>query len=97
MRCAYRALQLTACPPQHVLWPPALTPALRWPVAPPCADAEEEYEDGYGAEYGEEGAEGGGEEVWAPDPARVQHMRSALMIQRAACLDLVGEKAFNEL
>ena len=43
-------------------------------------------------EEGEEGDAG-----WQPDPTRIQHMKSALMIQRAACLDLVGEKAFNEL
>lgn len=43
---------------------------------------------------GEEGEEGG---AWQPDPTRLAHMQSAMMIQRAACLDLVGEKAFNEL
>lgn len=32
-----------------------------------------------------------------PQQVRLQHMRSAMMIQRAACLDLIGEKAFNEL
>jgi NIMA (never in mitosis gene a)-related kinase len=42
----------------------------------------------------EEGNTSGG---WQPDPTRVQHMRSAMMIQRAACLDLIGEKAFNDL
>lgn len=45
--------------------------------------------------YEEEAEEG--EPGWQPDPHRVQHMQSALMIQRAACLDLVGDKAFNEL
>ena len=51
-----------------------------------------EYEDGQEGE-GEEGEDG----EWAPSPQRVQHMKSALMIQRAACLDLIGEAAFNEL
>lgn len=32
-----------------------------------------------------------------PDPMRVRHMQSALMIQRAACLDLIGDTAFEEL
>ncbi|EFJ45748.1 NimA-related protein kinase 4 [Volvox carteri f. nagariensis] len=54
---------------------------------------EEYYENGdYVEGEGEEGDAG-----WAPDPTRIAHMRSAMMIQRAACLDLVGEKAFNEL
>ncbi len=35
--------------------------------------------------------------AWQPDLMRLQHMRSAMMIQRAACLDLIGDKAFNEL
>lgn len=55
---------------------------------------DDEYENGEYVE-GEEGEEG--DTGWAPDPNRIAHMRSAMMIQRAACLDLVGEKAFNEL
>ncbi|GLC47162.1 hypothetical protein PLESTB_001387600 [Pleodorina starrii] len=61
-------------------------------------EGEEEDEDYENGEYAE--GEGEGEEGdagWAPDPTRVAHMKSAMMIQRAACLDLVGEKAFNEL
>lgn len=54
-------------------------------------------------EYDEEYDEGEDKEVpsssggWQPDPARLHHMRSAMMLQRAACLDLIGDKAFNEL
>ncbi|KAG2487503.1 hypothetical protein HYH03_013921 [Edaphochlamys debaryana] len=58
-------------------------------------EGEEDYDDG-GEYEGEEG-EGEGGEGWSPDPNRIAHMKSAMMIQRAACLDLVGEKAFNEL
>eukprot|EP00195_Chlamydomonas_chlamydogama_P009069 CAMPEP_0202904676 /NCGR_PEP_ID=MMETSP1392-20130828/30593_1 /ASSEMBLY_ACC=CAM_ASM_000868 /TAXON_ID=225041 /ORGANISM="Chlamydomonas chlamydogama, Strain SAG 11-48b" /LENGTH=558 /DNA_ID=CAMNT_0049592433 /DNA_START=449 /DNA_END=2125 /DNA_ORIENTATION=- len=56
---------------------------------------EEDDEEGYFDEEGEEGEDGDG--PWQPSPQRVQHMRAALMIQKAACLDLIGEKPFNEL
>ncbi|GFR51624.1 hypothetical protein Agub_g14051 [Astrephomene gubernaculifera] len=56
---------------------------------------EDDYDNGEYDAAGEDGEEG--EAGWAPDPCRIAHMRTALMIQRAACLDLVGEKAFNEL
>lgn len=49
---------------------------------------------------GDEQFEGEDDEPgWAPPPNPVhrQHMTSALMIQRAACLDLIGDKAFDEL
>jgi len=58
-------------------------------------DVEFDEEGGY--ESPEGGPEGGSSGGWQPDPVRLQHMRSAMMIQRAACLDLIGEKAFNEL
>ncbi|KAG2429699.1 hypothetical protein HYH02_013957 [Chlamydomonas schloesseri] len=60
-------------------------------------DGEGEDDDDYdeNGEYGDEPGEG--EPGWTPDPTRIAHMKSAMMIQRAACLDLVGEKAFNEL
>lgn len=68
-----------------------------------CVQEEEEEED-YEDDYDEEGAEGLDENHpasssggWQPDPVRLQHMRSAMMLQRAACLDLIGDKAFNEL
>ncbi|PNW83271.1 hypothetical protein CHLRE_05g232750v5 [Chlamydomonas reinhardtii] len=56
-------------------------------------DDDDDYDDN--GEYGDEPGEG--EPGWSADPTRIAHMKSAMMIQRAACLDLVGEKAFNEL
>lgn len=62
------------------------------------AEAEDEYDDSFEDDYEEEGeGDGDGSSSWQPDPVRLQHMRSAMMIQRAACLDLIGEQAFNEL
>jgi NIMA (never in mitosis gene a)-related kinase len=58
-------------------------------------DSDEEEGEVEEPEPGEE--EGNSSGGWQPDPVRVQHMRSAMMIQRAACLDLIGEPAFNEL
>ena len=46
-------------------------------------------------EYEEEGDHGDG---WQqPSPEREHHMRSALMIQKAACLDMIGESAYGQL
>ena len=44
-------------------------------------------------------AEGDAEEDWeeVDQPERSRHIHSALGIQRAACLDIVGEAAFHEL
>ncbi|KAL6749037.1 NIMA-related kinase 4 [Haematococcus lacustris] len=62
-------------------------------------DEGEEYEDDTVPEeldsqgHEEHNSTGG----YQPDPMRLQHMRSAMMIQRAACLDLIGDKAFNDL
>ncbi len=61
------------------------------------AEDDEEYDDdGYedGDPEGEEGEEG---EEWQLSAQREQHMRSALMIQKAACLDMIGQDAYNRL
>ncbi|MEW5302088.1 MAG: hypothetical protein WDW36_004898 [Sanguina aurantia] len=61
---------------------------------------QEDQEAEHGYENGDEQFEGeDGEPGWAPppNPVHMQHMTSALMIQRAACLDLIGDKAFDEL
>ena len=55
----------------------------------------EEYEEE--EEYDEEGEEGEDGEEWAISAQREQHMRSALMIQKAACLDMIGQGAYDQL
>lgn len=62
----------------------------------PTQGDEEDYE-GEGSDFGDSQGGAGSSGGWQPDPVRLQHMKSAMMIQRAACLDLIGEKAFNEL
>lgn len=57
-------------------------------------EADEEYEDDYEEDDKDPAGSSGG---WQPDPGRLQGLRSAMMLQRAACLDLIGDKAFNEL
>lgn len=66
-------------------------------------EEEEGYDEGEGEgeyyeeeeEYEEEGDHGEG---WQqPSPEREQHMRAALMIQKAACLDMIGEGAYAQL
>jgi hypothetical protein len=53
-------------------------------------DEEEYYEDEY--EDGEEG-----EDEWEPNVARENHMKGALMIQKAACLEMIGDDAYGQL
>ncbi|KAG1671969.1 hypothetical protein FOA52_013341 [Chlamydomonas sp. UWO 241] len=52
-------------------------------------DEEEYYEDEY--EDGEEGDD------WEPSVAREKHMKGALEIQKAACLDMIGADAYAQL
>eukprot|EP00955_Chlamydomonas_euryale_P069245 360367-Chlamydomonas_euryale.AAC.3 len=53
-------------------------------------EGDEYYDDEY--EDGEEGEEG-----WEPSVAREQHMKGALMIQKAACLEMIGQDAYDQL
>ncbi|GAX78668.1 hypothetical protein CEUSTIGMA_g6106.t1 [Chlamydomonas eustigma] len=55
------------------------------------AEEDEEYEEDYDEEV--EGEDG----EWQLSEQREQHMRSALMIQKAACLDMIGQDAYNQL
>lgn len=68
------------------------------------ADAAPEFQRGPEEENdyerrGESEAESGDEEAedWDDGPDRARSIHTALMIQRAACLDIVGEEKFNEL
>lgn len=94
--CTARGLVQTDCAPINC--PSSTCLRARAATAQGVEDGEEvefDEEGGYESpEFDEEGGEGA---EWQPDPVRLQHMRSAMMIQRAACLDLIGEKAFNEL
>lgn len=53
-------------------------------------DEDEYYEDEY-----EEGEEGEGD--WEPNLQREQHMERALMLQKAACLEMIGQDAYDQL
>ena len=55
-------------------------------------------EDGEGEDYYDEDYDGEeGDEDWQPNPGREQHMKGALMIQKAACLEMIGQDAYNQL
>ncbi len=70
-----------------------LTPlASPHPTVPQYAEGEEDGEY-YDEEYGEE--EGGEDRGFGL--AREEHMKGALMIQKAACLEMIGQDAYNQL
>ena len=58
-------------------------------------EEEEEGGDDDGGGYDENGVYQEGSN-W-PDPARLQNMQAAAAAQRVACLELIGDKAFDEL
>jgi hypothetical protein len=55
------------------------------------AEEEEVYEEDYDED--KEGEDG----EWQLSAEREQHMTSALMIQKAACLDMIGQDAYDQL
>ena len=86
-----------ALPPltAHILPPHTAPPdCFSLPLAQYGDDAEYLEDE---EEYDEEGDEGEEGDEWAISAQREQHMRSALMIQKAACLDMIGEQAYSQL